>query len=210
VTPKKTELTVAPVTDSSVIISGTNLKAGSYFADLSAATGLPITGLGFTLKENADKFQIIVETVSGLPADVEGIEKAYGLELPYKYVRITVIGIDSQAPFRTISMDFKVNKQWIQAYNIDENTVTLYRYDRWLPLSTMKTGEADGYNKYSAGDVRALSSYFAITGKQMITIPTIFAPGYETTSITYVQLMIMLVLIVILLTLAWQRRHRKR
>jgi PGF-pre-PGF domain-containing protein len=209
VIPKEAKLEVSVINDTSVTITGETLGPGSYFADMSGSANLPITNIGFLLREGADKFMIIIEVVPK-PEGVPAIEDQYGLETPYQYVRITVIGIDPEAPFRTVSMNFKVEKEWIKANNVDEGTVALYRYQNgWKPLSVIRTAGDDRYSRFNAGDVRAFSAYFVISAKKLIVPPTLFAPAYVTAPMTYLQLAVMLFGIFTIFILLARRRRGK-
>jgi PGF-pre-PGF domain-containing protein len=60
------------------------------------------------------------------------------------------------------SVDFKVNKTWIEENNVSEAMVTLQRYDKeWQPLSTEKVGEDKNYVYFKAKTPGY--SFFAIT-----------------------------------------------
>jgi len=72
-------------------------------------------------------------------------------------------------------IEFKLEKSWITANNIDENTVQLMRYKNgWQPLPTRKIREDVNYVYYSAETPGF--SVFAIGGSaQMPTVPTVTA-----------------------------------
>jgi clumping factor A len=60
------------------------------------------------------------------------------------------------------SVDFKVNKTWIEENNVSEAMITLQRYDKeWQPLSTEKVGEDKNYVYFKAKTPGY--SFFAIT-----------------------------------------------
>jgi len=201
--------TVTVVTNDSVSIYGKNLDAGNYFGDTRGATDFPITGVGMALRQDVSEFRIIIETVPK-PAEIPGIEEQYGLETPYKYLRVTVIGIDPELAFRSISINFRVEKAWITLNDVDEGTITLYRYDNgWKPLSVIRTGGDDYYSVFNAGDVRAFSRYFVISAKGLLRLPRLFAPAYIISTMTYLQLAILLFAILILL-IAMAGKKRKR
>jgi len=210
-TPKKEKtFEVATITGNIVSINGKNLDASSYFADTSGATNLPITGIGLLLRDGTEKLTILIERVEK-PSGLRGLQEQYGLEEPYQYVKITVIGADPEAAFRTISMNFKVAKSWINTYNIDEGTITLYRYENgWKPLSAIRTGSNEEYSTFNAGDVRALSSYFAISAKHLIVMPTLLAPAYVVEPMTYAQLAVLVLAIILLILLLAKKRRKHR
>lgn len=203
---KEKIFTVTVVTNDSVSLYGKNLDPGNYFGDTSGAVDFPITGVGMALRQDVSEFRILIETVD-LPPGMVPLEQQYGLETPYKYLRVTVVGIDPELAFRTISLNFKVNKAWINGYNIDEGTVALYRYDNgWRPLSVIRTGGDDYYSTFNAGDVRAFSRYFVISGKQLIMPFRLFAPAYIVASMTYLQLAVIIFSILVLFILISKRR----
>ncbi|MEM5814605.1 MAG: PGF-pre-PGF domain-containing protein [Candidatus Aenigmatarchaeota archaeon] len=200
---------VVDVTNNSATIHGKNLDPANYFADTSSSAGLPITGVGIALRERTGDFRIIIETVD-LPHGIAPLEQQYGLETPYRYLRVTVIGISPETAFRTISLNFRVDKGWILFNNIDEGTIALYRYDNgWKPLSAIRTGGDDYYSTFNAGDVRAFSRYFAISGKGLIMPPRLFAPAYVVVSMTYLQLAVLLFVTAVLYMAVAKRRRGK-
>gem|GEM_PF-4896476 len=205
--PVKPQLTVSTPASDQSLITGSNLAAGTYFADLSNSGQLPITSVGFVLRESTGNFTILIQNITR-PTSITPLEKQYGLETPYQYVSVIVIGIDPEKPFRTINVEFRVSKKWMEDNGIDPATVTLYRYDNgWRPLVTVGSGENTDYRNYHVGDARAFS-YYVISAKKLLGAPSLTLPPYMVEPMTYAQLAIMLVLILLLLIVAFKRRRR--
>jgi PGF-pre-PGF domain-containing protein len=123
----------------------------------------PVVNISFDSLKTAGKITTIVEMlndqstlVSNSPSD----------EL-YKYFNIWVGtgGFGDSNNFANPSIDFRVEKSWIQNKNIDKSLVTLDRYsdNKWDQLPTTLFGEDDTYYYYTAKTPGF--SPFAIIGK---------------------------------------------
>jgi len=86
-----------------------------------------------------------------------------------QYLDIKFNASVAAADVERVTIDFKVEKSWISANNINESTIALYRYvnDKWNKLETAKASEDDAnvyYNATSPG-----LSVFAVSGESKIT-----------------------------------------
>lgn len=110
----------------------------------------------------------IFKIKSGKPADINVIQiegKPSGVSavdgVVYKYLQIDSTGETSA----TIS--FRVEKSWIKANMIKEDTLALYRYSgSWQELETVRTGEDSSHISYETQTPGF--SIFAIAGKKDI------------------------------------------
>jgi len=81
-----------------------------------------------------------------------------------QYLSIDKVNI-SEADIEKVTMDFKVEKAWIESNKIDESTVSLYRYanDVWNKLETVKVSDDSASIYYQATSPGL--SVFAVAGK---------------------------------------------
>jgi PGF-pre-PGF domain-containing protein len=98
--------------------------------------------------------------------------------IPYCYFNITTTNL-TNADIAQATVEFKVNKSWLNASNIDEATITLSRYrdNHWNALPTVKIGE-DNTSLYFKAVTPGFSS-FAISGERPVP-PLISAPSATT------------------------------
>lgn len=93
-----------------------------------------------------------------------------------QYLSIDKVNI-SEADIEKVTMDFKVEGAWITSNNIDESTVSMYRYvnDVWNKLETVKVSD-DSTNIYYQAVSPGLS-VFAVAGESK----TVSQPAPEET-----------------------------
>jgi len=98
--------------------------------------------------------------------------------IPYCYFNITTTNL-TNADIAQATVEFKVNKSWLNASNIDEATITLSRYsdNHWNALPTVKIGEDNTSLYFKA--VTPGFSVFAISGERPVP-PLISAPSATT------------------------------
>jgi len=93
----------------------------------------------------------------------------------YSYLEITEDNITDN-DLSSVTITFKVEKTWIEGENIDENTITLKRYNaengEWVSLPTVKVDEDATYVYFSVTSPRL--SYFAISGTAISLAPAAF------------------------------------
>lgn len=90
----------------------------------------------------------------------------------YKYVKIAKTGSYTDLDLNKIYIKFKVAKSWLTDNNINDATITLYRYyaNAWQKLSTEKLSSDTNYFYYQAES--AGLSVFAIAGETVVTTTT--------------------------------------
>ncbi len=98
--------------------------------------------------------------------------------IPYCYFNITTTNL-TDADIAQATVEFKVNKSWLNASNIDEATITLSRCsdNHWNALPTVKIGE-DNTSLYFKAVTQGFSS-FAISGEGTAA-PLVSAPSATT------------------------------
>lgn len=123
----------------------------------------PVVYVSFDSKKTTGKTTTIVEMLknkSTLTSDIPSGEV-------HKYLNIWVgnAGFGNSKSIENASVDFKVEKSWIQDKNIEKSSITLNSYDdaKWNALPTNLAGEDDKYLYFTA-ETQGFSP-FAITGK---------------------------------------------
>lgn len=101
-------------------------------------------------------FKKLDEKPSEVALDVPGIVN--------QYIQIDKVNI-SDSDIKEVKIEFKVENSWLLANNIDENTLSLYRYadGQWSQLPTEKVSE-DGTNVHYQATSPGLS-LFAVSGE---------------------------------------------
>jgi len=101
----------------------------------------------------------------------------------YRYLNIIKENITDN-DIGSVTITFKVEKSWIEGENIDENTITLKRYNPenggWVSLPTVKVSEDATYVYFSATSPGL--SYFAVSGTAMTPAPAAFTVSSLTIS----------------------------
>jgi len=129
--------------------------------------------INITVVNPAQTVTITVTKLDGKPATV--VHEIVGKV--YKYIDIDAKNIN-ETHIDKVKIQFEVNKSWINANNIDPDTVALNRYKNgWEKLSTRKTSEDNDYYYYEA-ETPGFST-FAISGEVKTETTTI--PGVTTT-----------------------------
>jgi PGF-pre-PGF domain-containing protein len=118
----------------------------------------------------------------------------------------------SNADISTATITFKVERSWIENQNIDETTITLYRYHagEWQPLTTEKSWDDEEYIYFTA--VTPGFSVFAIAGLEVEVPPTV-APTVPAVYPTvpapvgpplYLVIIAAIALVVVIITIIWR------
>ncbi|MCL7415149.1 MAG: PGF-pre-PGF domain-containing protein, partial [ANME-2 cluster archaeon] len=130
----------------------------------------PILNVNFTAKISAGKVASKIEVLRHTSTLVD-------MPAPgnvYKNVNIWVgnFGWSSDRSITNATITFAVPREWIEAFNIQETSILLYRYhnDSWDPLSTIILSSDERYNYYESSTPGF--SPFAISGDPIPT-PTI-------------------------------------
>jgi PGF-pre-PGF domain-containing protein len=149
-----------------------------------AATIMKITDseIGFkqiniTVNNPAQSVKITVTKLDGKPASVT--HEVTGKT--YKYIQVDAENIN-ETHLDKVKIQFEVNKSWINANNIDPDTIDLHRYrvNAWERLQTRKTSEDNDFIYYEA-ETPGFST-FAIVGEVKAEATTTTIPGLTTTT----------------------------
>ena len=122
---------------------------------------IAITDMKVRAVNNVTNVSINITRIDSRPRDV--VSDAPGVV--NQYINIDKSNV-ADADIGKVTMDFKVDKLWIKENNINESTISLYRYginDQWTRLETVKTSE-DNINIYFQAVSPGLS-VFAVVGE---------------------------------------------
>lgn len=129
------------------------------------STQIPITNVVFVLGEKAtDAFLEIEKEGTKPPETSEPPGEVYG------YITIYSDGI-SEKLVGNISINFKVERSWIEENNISPSSMTLMRFvsSEWKKLQTEMVGSSGGHYYYISESPGF--SFFSITGKEIVCVP---------------------------------------
>jgi len=143
-----------------ITIPSIEAKSESNFSINSPA--LAITAMKVKAVNTVTNVQITATKLDARPRDV--VSDAPGVI--NQYFEITKANI-SAADVEKVTIDFKVEKSWVSANNINESTISLYRYvnDKWNKLETTKVSE-DSTNIYYQAISPGLS-VFSVAGESV-------------------------------------------
>jgi|GEM_PF-2481710 len=160
--------TVTNTSLDSAIASTNRVRAGqSVSYNLSVAPNIPLITISVTFASALSGISLTASKIAAPPVDVPA---APGI--PFAYVNVEKNFKDSDLSSTTL--DFKVEKAWIEENGIDPAKVSAYRLENntWTKLTTTKSGEDDKYIYYSAVSPCGLS-IFTISGeKKTVTSPS--------------------------------------
>ncbi len=124
-------------------------------------TGL--TKILFTAAKALTSAQITVAKLDSAPASISAPVSAEPAVKVYKYIEIS--HNIAEPEIATATIQFDIDKSWLDANNIDPAKVVLNRYssDKWAKLITSKTAETSDKVSYSAATPGF--SVFAISGE---------------------------------------------
>lgn len=129
-----------------------------------------IDSIDFTPGANLTDVIISVAKLKEKPEDIDDVPTGNTTYI-YLVLELTSNGSDvSEDDIETIKINFKVEKSWIEANDIDKEKVTLMRYKNgaWETLTTTYVSEDDTYVYYEA-ELSGFST-FAVVGEKIITI----------------------------------------
>ncbi len=229
-TRSRTRLEVIVLGGEKVLVNGTYLVPGSYFAETSGAEDLPVTQLGFLLNQETRLLMIVIERIPR-PDGLLPLEVQYQTVTPYDYFRVTVLGEDPHKVFNSTTLAFKVDRGRALSQGINESTITLYHYDNeatpGMESASLATGAATGSMAYAyqgawirepaelmrseqnydylvSRSVHGLETYYSIAGERMLGPFQLFIlPSYV--GPYYMQLIIVLLSIVLMVLFAERR-----
>ncbi len=123
-----------------------------------------IVSVEFDPKKSFGKTTAIVEMLKNTSSIVK--EPAPGTVYRNANIWIGNSGFSSSENFENARISFRVKKSWISENNINESTITLYRYDQnsWNKLPTTLSGEDEIYLYFTA-ETPGFSP-FAISGTE--------------------------------------------
>jgi PGF-pre-PGF domain-containing protein len=168
-------VSIAPPTPPSVEIPLITLEAPARVEVENAA----ITALEISVLNTVENVRITVQELVDRPGEI-------AIAAPgaiYRYLEIIKENITDN-DIGSVTITFKVEKAWIEGENIDENTITLKRYNPenggWVSLPTAKVSEDATYVYFSATSPGL--SYFAVSGTAMTPAPAAFTVSALTIS----------------------------
>jgi len=128
---------------------------------------LGVTGITFVSKNVRSNVFLSVERLDGEPANLSS-EPVGDVFL---FLKISLANIGT-SDLQSATIDFKVNKSWIDANSIDPASIKLYRYvgSEWVALDTALSSSDSEFYYYSASTPGF--SYFAIAGMKEEAAPT--------------------------------------
>jgi PGF-pre-PGF domain-containing protein len=171
----------APLTPPEVAYTGSLLSSTAtsetYMGDASEgafssffSSPIPITGLSVKFTKSLTNVTVTAEQLSAKPTGI-GAELPSG-QIVNTYLNITFPNV-STGDIALGQVNFKVERSWISANNIQPYALTLYRYDaslgEWVSLPTNRYDQDTTYNYYAA--ITPGFSTFAVAGSS--AIPTV-------------------------------------
>ena len=168
-------VSIAPPTPPSVEIPLITPEAPATVEVENAA----ITALEISVLNTVENVRITVQELVDRPGEIAIVAPG----AIYRYLEIIEENITDN-DIGSVTITFKVEKSWIEGENIDENTITLKRYNPenggWVSLPTVKVSEDATYVYFSATSPGL--SYFAVSGTTMTPAPAAFTVSALTIS----------------------------
>ena len=134
----------------------TSINAGER-ASVSVENGvIGVTDISFVVGETTYGAWIKVEKMDSLPGNV----KSFAREV-YRYIKITENNVERFME-GSINIDFKVEKAWLEANDVDKDSIAIFRNvgGKWAELET-SVGKDDGVHIFYTADSPGFS-YFVI------------------------------------------------
>lgn len=160
--------------DAVVKIPSIAANAESNFSIASPV--LAVTGMKVKVVNTVTNVQITATKLDSRPGKV--VSDAPGVVNQYLEIAKTNI---SDADVESVTIDFKVEKSWMETNNINADTIALHRYneknDQWSKLDTTKISEDSENISYRAASPGL--SVFAITGESKSVAPGEILPTGE-------------------------------
>jgi len=167
----------SPISKSATHVSSTSsiqasastnkVSAGqSVSYNLSIAPNLPLITVSVTFANALSGISLTASKIAAPPADAPAVPG-----IPFAYVKVEKNGF-KDSDLSSTTLDFKVEKAWIDENGIDPAKVSAYRLENntWTMLTTTKSNEDDKYIYYSAVSPSGLS-IFAISGEKKTVAP---------------------------------------
>jgi PGF-pre-PGF domain-containing protein len=126
----------------------------------------PVESVSFVANSELSNVRISIQKLSAPPEDIPNVTAAL-----YTYFVVDTENIED-FDVESITIEFKVDSNWMTVNSIDPESIELYRYSgaNWDSLTTTSKGEAEGYMYYYAKS-SGFSTY-AIASDSAITSPT--------------------------------------
>ena len=149
--------------------STNKVSAGqSVSYNLSLAPNLPLITISVTFANARSGISLTASKIAAPPADAPAVPG-----IPSAYVKVEKNGF-KDSDLSSTTLDFKVEKAWIDENGIDPAKVSVYRLENntWTQLTTTKSGDDEKYIYYTAVSPSGLS-IFAISGEKKTAAPPI-------------------------------------
>lgn len=160
--------------DAVITISSIAAKTESNFS--IGSKELAVTAMKIKVTKAVTNVKITATKLDARPSrlvsDAPGVIQQY-----FEIAKVNISASDVEK----VTVDFKVEKNWVEANKINESTLALHRYndsnDRWEKLVTSKVSE-DSVNSYYQATSSGLS-VFAVAGEKKATAPSEQLPAEE-------------------------------
>ncbi len=135
-------------------------------------TNIAITQVDIAVRNQLKTSKLTINNISTRPSSVKSISGAI-----YQYLNITPQNVET-VDLESVKLKFRVEREWITANNIDEDSISLNRYSNgnWDELDTIRVSGDSDYIYYQSSTPGF--SIFTITGG------TIIAPAQERVTTT--------------------------
>ncbi len=149
---------LTPPLQTVTLSAGETMTVTGFYTEIPAEQ---ITGMTIAVRGSVENVRITVQPLPDKPAEI-----AIGTPgVTYGYLNIVAENI-TDADIDVVLIEFRVEKAWVSAENIDPDTISLRRWDpiaeEWVSLPTTRIGEDDMYFYYSAESPGL--SIFAVSG----------------------------------------------
>lgn len=167
---------------SGLIQTFSEMQPGRTNSMMISEEEVSLTELDLDVYKNLKNVRIIVSRLSKKPTST--MQDPPGNV--YQYLKVEKTNIKDE-DLKKVTIKFRVDKSWINQNDIDESTISLYRYQDniWFGLSTAKTDEDDQFSYYETYTMSL--SFFAITGSsaqpQAVTTTTTMIVTTTTTTV---------------------------
>jgi PGF-pre-PGF domain-containing protein len=167
-----------------------------------------VENIDFDVKENIKNAQIIVLQLVNRPSCIS----MGPADNPYGYLEVILINLNEN-DFENIVLTFKVEKSWISANSIDENAMTLNRWNEndntWTSYSATKIGEDSTYSYFSV-NLPHLSTFVIGGSRLSVVAPPTVVPTVVSLSTSAIFLIAVAVIGGLLGGIAVRSRRRRR
>ncbi|MFB0499862.1 MAG: PGF-pre-PGF domain-containing protein [Candidatus Hadarchaeaceae archaeon] len=153
---------LTPPLQTVTLLAGETMSVTGVYIEIPAEL---ITGMTIVVRGSVENVGITIQQLSDKPAEI-----AIGTPgVTYGYLNIVTENI-TDADIDVVSIEFRVEKAWVSAENIDPDTISLRRWDpiaeEWVSLPTTRIGEDDTYFYYSSESPGL--SIFAVSGLTLV------------------------------------------